>query len=186
VRTLLGDGHWEWPEGRWVRANMVSSVDGSAQGADGRTGSINNEVDVEVFQQLRDSADVILVGVGTARAEGYGPVGTPMRVVGHALPAALEGVENVALVGGPVAEVVAHLFAEGFRRVLCEGGPTLLASLVAEGLLDELCLTMTPRLVAGPGKRILDGAVAGDVPLELASLVEHEGTLLARWLVSRP
>jgi riboflavin biosynthesis pyrimidine reductase len=184
VRTLLGEGHWEWPAGRWVRATMVASVDGAAQGADGRSGTINNSVDVEVFQQLRATAEVILVGAGTARAEGYGPVATPMRVVGHALPAALEGAGNVALVGGPIADVVAGLHAEGFQRVLCEGGPTLLAALVGAGLLDELCATVTPRLVAGPGRRILDGAAA-DVPLRLASLVEHEGTLLARWQVAR-
>jgi len=35
----------------------------------------------------------------------------------------------------------------GFRHVHCEGGPTLLAALVAEGLLDELCLTISPVLL---------------------------------------
>ena len=56
---------------KWLRANMVTTLDGAASGADGRTGSINTEADRQVFQLLRALADVIIVGAGTARAEGY-------------------------------------------------------------------------------------------------------------------
>jgi riboflavin biosynthesis pyrimidine reductase len=185
MRTLVGDGTWDWPEGPWLRVNFVSSVDGSAQGRDGRSGSINNDVDVEVFHRLRQSADVILVGAGTARAEEYGPSDTPMVVVGHTVPALLADAPNVRMAAGPLPEIVAGIHAEGHRRILCEGGPSLLAGLLEAGLVDELCLTTTPHLVAGPGKRISDGP-AVDVPLVLSSLVEQDGTLLARWLVSRP
>jgi riboflavin biosynthesis pyrimidine reductase len=55
----------------WVRANMVSSLDGSASGADGLSGSVNSAPDRVVFGVLRGLADVIMVGAGTARAEGY-------------------------------------------------------------------------------------------------------------------
>ncbi|WP_028048533.1 dihydrofolate reductase family protein [Cellulomonas sp. URHD0024] len=54
-----------------VRANMVSTVDGSAVGANGLSGSINNPADWRVFRVLRALADVVLVGAGTVRAEGY-------------------------------------------------------------------------------------------------------------------
>jgi riboflavin biosynthesis pyrimidine reductase len=60
------------PAGRsWVRANFISTLDGAATGDDGRSGSINTGADREVFGLLRALADVILVGAGTARAEGY-------------------------------------------------------------------------------------------------------------------
>jgi len=55
----------------WVRANFVSTLDGAATGEDGRSGSINTGADREVFALLRALSDVILVGAGTARAEGY-------------------------------------------------------------------------------------------------------------------
>ena len=55
----------------WVRANFVSTLDGAATGDDGRSGSINTGADREVFALLRALSDVILVGAGTARAEGY-------------------------------------------------------------------------------------------------------------------
>ena len=48
-------------------------------------------------------------------------------------------------------EAVAALRDRGLGRVLCEGGPHLLGQLAAEGLLDELCLTVTP-VLAGPAR----------------------------------
>jgi riboflavin biosynthesis pyrimidine reductase len=191
VRTLVGEGSVEelyaWP-GPWLRVNMVSTVDGSAQGADGLSGSINNEADKVVFDELRAGADVVVVGAGTVRAEGYGPLGMPLVVVGSSLPEKVDGQPGVRLHRGGDPEalqaLVDGLRAEGLTRILCEGGPTLLGGLLAAGLVDELCCTITPHLVAGDGRRIVAGPPL-DVPLELASLVEADGTLLARWLVSR-
>ena len=190
MRTLLGDGSYDWPEGPWLRANMVATVDGSAQGPDGRSGTINNAADQEVFQRLRATADLILVGAGTARAEGYGPVETPIVVVSRsgALPETMadapEGSIRLIHGGGPMdlhAEIT-DLYAQGLHHIVCEGGPSLLADLIRAGVVDELCATVVPRLIAGDGRRILTGEQV-DVRLELASLVEAEGTLLARWLV---
>jgi riboflavin biosynthesis pyrimidine reductase len=58
---------------RWVRANFVSSVDGAAQGPDHRSGSISGPADRRLLALLRALADVIVVGAGTARVEGYAP-----------------------------------------------------------------------------------------------------------------
>jgi riboflavin-specific deaminase-like protein len=57
--------------GTLVRSNFVSSLDGSVQGPDGRSGSINTASDQHVFALQRAHADAILVGAGTVRAEGY-------------------------------------------------------------------------------------------------------------------
>lgn len=61
------------PGERWLRANMVASLDGAATLA-GRSGGLSGEADRQVFAMLRALADVIVVGAGTARAEGYEPV----------------------------------------------------------------------------------------------------------------
>lgn len=60
-----------------VRANMICTLDGAATGADGRSGSINGPADLRVFTVLRALADVVLVGAGTVRAEGYRAPRTP-------------------------------------------------------------------------------------------------------------
>ena len=60
------------PAGRsWLRVNFVSSLDGAVTGADGRSGSINTPADHRVFRLLRRLSDVVVVGAGTVRAEGY-------------------------------------------------------------------------------------------------------------------
>jgi riboflavin biosynthesis pyrimidine reductase len=75
------------PRDSWLRVNFVSTLDGAATGADGRSGSINTEADFVVFQLLRQLADVVVVGAGTARNEGYSalreedPSAPPLAVV---------------------------------------------------------------------------------------------------------
>jgi riboflavin biosynthesis pyrimidine reductase len=55
-----------------VRANFVSSVDGAAEIA-GRSGGLSSDADHRLFSVLRGLCDVVLVGAGTVRHEGYGP-----------------------------------------------------------------------------------------------------------------
>jgi riboflavin biosynthesis pyrimidine reductase len=57
--------------GRTVRTNFVSTLDGAATGGDGLSGSINDSADQRVFALQRRLCDTVLVGAGTARAEGY-------------------------------------------------------------------------------------------------------------------
>ena len=58
---------------RYLRVNMVSSVDGAAT-LDGRVGSLTGPADQQLLLLLRALADVLVVGAGTIRAEGYGPL----------------------------------------------------------------------------------------------------------------
>jgi riboflavin biosynthesis pyrimidine reductase len=64
--------HYTYPEQGAVRANMVTSVDGAVT-IDGRSEGISNAIDWRLFGLQRALADVVVVGAGTARTEGYGP-----------------------------------------------------------------------------------------------------------------
>lgn len=78
-----------------------------------------------------------------------------------------------------------ELAARGFARVLAEGGPSLLGDQFAAGVVDELCLTISPMVAGGEGGRIVAGAELGDgVRLDLHSVVESDGMLLTRWVPS--
>jgi len=69
------------PPGPHVRAGLAVSVDG-AVAVDGRSGGLSSPADKVVFPVLRAVSDVVLVGAGTARAEGYGPVRLPEHLRG--------------------------------------------------------------------------------------------------------
>ncbi|MGW0823067.1 pyrimidine reductase family protein [Streptomyces sp. NPDC002845] len=65
---------YAYPSARepWLRANMVSTLDGAAQ-HDGRSQPISSATDMRIFGTLRALADVVLVGAETVRQEGYRP-----------------------------------------------------------------------------------------------------------------
>jgi riboflavin biosynthesis pyrimidine reductase len=75
-----------------------------------------------------------------------------------------------------------HLCELDLGRALCEGGPTLLSSLLAHHLVDELCLTISP-VLAGSGHRALTTGRPLPDPawFELSALLEGDGMLLTRY-----
>jgi 2,5-diamino-6-(ribosylamino)-4(3H)-pyrimidinone 5'-phosphate reductase len=71
----------------------------------------------------------------------------------------------------------------GVRSIVCEGGPTLNSYLFAAGLVDELWLTLNPKVAGGAaaltivaGKELVDPA-----ELEPVSVAEGDGDLFTRW-----
>lgn len=86
-----------------------------------------------------------------------------------------------------LAATVRALVAAGLPRILTEGGPTLLGALLSAGLVDELCLTWSPHLVAGPAPRPVVSPAWLTPPTagRLGGLLHCEGALLGRWLLER-
>jgi 5-amino-6-(5-phosphoribosylamino)uracil reductase len=105
------------------------------------------------------------------------------------LAAAREAGE-VILAGAGRADLAltVDLLAESHRgRILCEGGPHLLAALARVDRLDELCLAISPQLLAGHATRILDGPeLDPPLPLALHTLLTEDGFLFTRHLVATP
>lgn len=215
----------------WLRANMVSTLDGAGQ-HDGRSQPISGATDMRIFGVLRALADVVLVGAETVRQEGYRPARAredfvarrqaagqgPAPVIAivtagldldFSLPlfvsplvptliltgagaapdrvaAAEKAGARVVIAGDGMgvepARAVRALGDLGMTRLLTEGGPRLLGQLVAAGVLDELCLTVSPMLTAGDAQRIAGGpTIAVPKRFELMSLLEETGFLYTRY-----
>jgi riboflavin biosynthesis pyrimidine reductase len=188
----------------YIAVNMVSSADGKAT-LRGRTAPMSAEADRELFHHLRTQADGILVGAGTVRIERYGRVTKTdelqaKRVREGVRPEAIAAIVSASgvlpddlplLLGSPDSvRILPDLLAglrdlrvEGVRSLLCEGGPTLNSTLFANGLVDELFLTIAPT-VAGAGETltIVEGApLPQPVGLELVSVHEAAGHLFLRF-----
>ncbi|MFJ8309473.1 MULTISPECIES: pyrimidine reductase family protein [unclassified Streptomyces] len=218
-------------DGSWLRANMVSSLDGAGQ-HEGRSQPLSSPTDMRVFGTLRALADVVVVGAETVRLEGYRPAraraefaarraaagqgpAAAIAVVSASLDldfslplftsplvptlvltgaaadpdriraAQRAGAEVVVAGDGPGVEperAVRALADCGLRRLLTEGGPRLLGQFVAAGVLDELCLTVSPTLTAGDAQRIASGPPV-PVPqrFALTALLEEAGFLYTRY-----
>ena len=174
------------PDGRHLRVNMVASVDGAAA-VEGRVGLLSGAADQVLLHELRAMADVLLVGAGTVRAEGYAPLDRPLlAVLSGRLDLPLDGplfsdphhrpllitttraprrdqaaeVADLLVYDGDRVDLrwaVDALAERGLTRVLSEGGPHALHQLYASGLVDELCLAVAPFVTGGPGPRVTEG-----------------------------
>ncbi|MFF1573220.1 pyrimidine reductase family protein [Leifsonia sp. NPDC058292] len=227
IASLYSDGTEGLP---WVRVNFVSSIDGAAT-QQGLSAGLSDAADRRVFAILRRLCDVVLVGAGTVRAEGYSAMRvddaserarvaaglTPhpvFAIVSASLdldPAspifqqaperpivfttslsrpdtreALAEVADVEICGRDRVEagaMVKILAERGLGRIHCEGGPHLFGDLIASGELDELCLTVSPRLEAGVASRISTGASPiAPVGMRLAHTLVSGSTLLLRYV----
>jgi riboflavin-specific deaminase-like protein len=98
------------------------------------------------------------------------------------------GQVEYARVGDDLPRLMAYLHERhGVRSVLCEGGPTLNSFLFAAGIVDELFLTLNPKLIGGAAALTI---VAGrelvePMELDLVSVAEAEGELFTRWRIRR-
>lgn len=102
-----------------------------------------------------------------------------VRVVGSRAEVRRLGTGQVA-----VGAALASLADDGVGLVVCEGGPSLNGALVAAGVVDEVCLSLSPALVGGDSKRLVAGIPElDDAPgFELVSLLVEGDMLLGRWV----
>jgi riboflavin biosynthesis pyrimidine reductase len=193
-------------------ANFVASVDGHAT-VDGRSRELSGSDDRELFYALRERVDAVLIGPRTLAAERYkrmlpdparrerrraaGRPPEPLAVtvsrsgnVPRDIPLFADAPERVLVFEGdgvPLDAVLATLQRDhAVQTLLCEGGPTLFGALMREHLVDELFLTLAPKLVGGEASG--PAVVSGPPPeapaqVELVGALEHDGTLFLRYAV---
>lgn len=138
------------------------------------------EIDDELLTTAPEDARTIVFTVAASPAERRS------FVAEHADLVVVDGVSV-----GP-GHIVNALSERGLYRVLTEGGPHLLAEFVGAGLLDELCLTVSPHLLGSGSPRIVAGGPgapgapehvpAKSTPVRMAHLLEAEGNLFTRYL----
>ncbi len=199
----------------WIGLCMVTSLDGSVA-VDGASAALGNANDVDVLRTLRSIADMIIVGAGTVRGEGYGaPKKTGQRIgvvsnsgsldfetelftsgAGFVIAPASAPIDDdrieVLRAGDDEVDLVGamhrlHEIMPEVSYVQAEGGPGLNGSLLDADLFDELDITVSPRLVGGDGPRLTDGASEIVRPYRLVQLLaDDDGFLFGRWLRDRP
>ena len=212
----------------WIRTVFVSTLDGSAVDEAGVSGSLGGEADSAVFSVLRNVADLVLVGAGTARDEGYGPIsaddmdldvrdklGLARTPILGLVSRRLNIPESLQIPGTLVVtttsayadhgaslkdavEVIAHgdeeidwpavladLDGRGLRRITCEGGPHLHGALLEADVVDEVCLTLDPSLVAAHGTRIATSPSPTRRPMRLVHAHPVGDVLLLRYFRRR-
>jgi riboflavin biosynthesis pyrimidine reductase len=195
-----------------VRLNMIASIDGATAvaGVSGGLGGRADHALFAVLRSLADivlvaagtvraerygpSSTPIAVVSRSLRLDWDAPFFTAQIARPTVVTVAQAPAEQLAraaaaadvVVAGDrdvdLATALAALADRGCRAVLAEGGPTLNGQLARAGLLDELCLTLSPRLAGGDAKRILNGPpLHTGAGLRLRSVCEQDGFLFLRY-----
>ena len=135
------------------------------------TGSLDLDLGTALFTEAPPDARTIVITSEAAPADRRAAAAKVADVI-------VAGQDGVDLPGALTA-----LADRDLGRVICEGGPHLLGQIAADGLLDELSLTISPTL-AGPGAgRILAGSAFPAVAMTLAQALTEDGFLFCRYFV---
>lgn len=174
-------------DGPWIGLCMVASIDGSIA-VDGTSVGLTSPTDTAVLARLRRLADVIVVGAGTVRDEGYGAPskqGQRIGIVTHSggldydsdiftsgagflittdtgAPDVPPGVDVVRAGDDDIdlAAAMAQLGAVAgvADHVQVEGGAALNGAMFDADLIDEINVTTSPATFGGSGPRLATGA----------------------------
>lgn len=146
--------------------NFVVTLDGKAQVLENTKEywPIGSDNDREVLHELRAHADILIHGKNLAKEFGQitinslskeefkkmrtdlrrGPTLPYYIVSDH--PADLPPLSGAIIVGSDLQKLSQDLHQKGYQNVLVEGGPTLLGSFLKENLMDEIFLTIAPKI----------------------------------------
>ena len=200
-----------------LRLNMISTVDGATalSGVSGGLSGQGDKRVFKILRSLADvvlvaagtvraehygpSSIPVAVVTRTAQLDWKSPFFTESKarpIVVTVDEAPTENVRRAAevadvLVAGScdvdLKRALKELGARGHHKILSEGGSTLNGQLALAGVIDELCLTISPKLAAGDSKRIIDGVdLPAPASLSLRSVLEEDGFLFLRYRTSRP
>lgn len=175
VEAMALDGllrAYPWPEGRWVRALMLQSLDGAVVGDDGSSRSLSCEADRQVLLEVRREAQAIVIGASTLRAERYVPMRATTRrlvVVSRSLDLPWELPLWTQSGARPIVATCAASDAQA-REVAEEHADLIVLPgerVSLRDLLDALAERGITRVVVEGGPTLLAQALAQDIIDEL-------------------
>jgi diaminohydroxyphosphoribosylaminopyrimidine deaminase/5-amino-6-(5-phosphoribosylamino)uracil reductase len=179
---------------------VAATLDGRVAAADGTSRWITGPEARAEVHRLRAAADAVVVGSGTALADdpqltvrdtdGTPTDRQPLRVVVDRrgrVPETARVFDGAAPTyvsrASTPAELLAELHARDVRRVLLEGGPTLAAAFLRDGLVDEVLVHLAPTFLGSGSPLVGDlgiSTIAGALSLRMIDLLPLGGDVQIR------
>lgn len=126
-----------------IAANLVIGSNGGTT-INGRSAPLSSPADRKRFHELRERADVIIIGGQTARSEPYSKTPLPLIVVTRSpeLPGSAAKNPTAIMSSDDIATTLKRAM-QSYPNLLIEGGAHFLHAALASTLIDELYITAT-------------------------------------------
>lgn len=118
--------------------NFVASLDGKVAVKKPGYWPIGSSIDHQVLLELRSYADCLIHGKNLAREFG--------EITKKSLKKHHPNLPYIVVNTHHLSDLVFMLQEKGYKKALVEGGPTLLTSFLKEDLIDEIFLTISPKI----------------------------------------
>ena len=130
------------PSGVHSRLNLVINEHGEIAGTDGSSNSLTSEHDRLILKLLRSQAQAVVVGANSVRTEGWHiPADGELIVISHGTLGELPPCPHPDRVRVLAYNDAIDACAE-YSSWILEGGKSVATHMLADGLIDELCLTL--------------------------------------------
>ena len=167
---------------RKVTAGLFSSIDGVIEAPNEWQPAFDEEMGAALSRMLEEQDAVLLGRVTFTEWAGYWPTSTDepfasyinstQKYVASTTLGSVDQWQNSTLIKGSLADFLAELRQQDGGTIGTAGSPSLVRSLIEQGLLDELTLMISPVVAGGGRKRLF----AGDAALTKFELVDAQPT----------
>jgi dihydrofolate reductase len=166
---------------------FVSTVDGKiTRWGDPKVSSWTSEEDKKYFREIWNEAPLIVMGSNTYRAEKLGSRRDHFIIVMTRHPSAYEEMEvkgRLEFTDESPARLVSRLKKASFRTMLVVGGAQIATSFLKAELIDEIWLTIEPKIFGKGGNFVIEQELDLELRLISCERVNAEGTLITKYKV---
>lgn len=166
---------------------FVTSLDGKITHWDeDKVEGWSSKEDQEYFKKIWDKAELTILGSGTYNATPMYPTATQHLVVMTRTPTKYKDDEvanRLEFTDQSPAEIVAHYEKKGLEEMLIAGGAHVATAFLKAELIDEIWLTVEPKIFGSGSNFVAEEALEVDLQLLSFDKVNDRGTLITKYAV---
>ena len=166
---------------------FVSTLDGKiTEWGDSHVRTWTSKEDQEYYKQIWKDAQLIVMGSNTYMAEKFSPSPHHLLLVMTKHPSKYKQYEvpgQIKFTDNDPKEFVEQFQKEGFKTMILVGGPHVATSFFENQLIDELWLTIEPKIFGTGGNFVVEQKLDIDLKMISYEKVNDEGTLITKYAV---
>ena len=166
---------------------FVSSLDGKiTKWGEANVRLWSSHQDQDYYKKVWNESRLIVMGSTTFNADTFNPSPDHLMIVMTGHPDRYKTAEvpgQIEFTNETPVELIARFTNKGYQQMLVIGGPHIATSFLKEQLIDELWLTIEPKIFGSGGNFAIDAKLDIDTRLIQFEKVNDQGTLITKYAV---